>query len=853
MATALIEHEFDPTGINSLNLINDEQHNNIDPFSRILAPEHGRFFTESLIVKNVVNNTQLVKDEDYICIEFEQRLSLRTGKEVCRGILIVNDTLLPPFTLTYQSVGGEQGYANSNLLAVLEDKKLMPLPIEWRDVTDKPAFFNPDEHLHDIREIYGFEYIVAALSRIANAINIGCFPSYSSLLSYIDAILLKIKIDMDKYLDEKLESEMLKFKSIFTIRYFEINNLANLAAATELDGNNAGKREYKVEDLVANKYMTLEALVGLKNKFFDSFVSKKDSNYGYSVGRYELPIKSAIVNLKSGQTGTIISRLKAADINQDFTETLYPVYIEENKEFSITKLTNDQIGSLQLLLGIEKTNKEMFLTQLNADEHVLSIPWKRYTGPADYKQIEDALKLHIENFSDPHNVVKSQIQLGSVEDAEVVSKEEILQMKPIFKYVTFDGLLLFMRNFVLKNGHLDTKPKDTQSEYLTDNCVVVYSPPGYGCDQRCDFPAGTTLPPEIATTEIFVTLSPVTNVIPFNIEGFVTVDISGLINGNKYLIKYFFGDLTDDKNAFINDDEDSFIANGETHTLQYSLGKNINEDSVIEYLLYARVVQNNKQSNTKDSNVVSVLLEKPIPTTAPPTTSNSSSSSSTAAPTTTSTAPPSTTAATTPTPTVRPRANFTGFKTQEIKNSHKVITSWVDPDYGTTVNWPHTGPNVVLDDFHDSPTINYNLTYGPDGYYNWTEGGFKESPARLVGISTPNELTHKFFYQGTDEGADVYPDVNGYDRWIQTRVEAAPGDPITGITIRNEGNLFFFNIPYMPIGYIDPVYNVYGFAGYVVFYLNGIELCAVNIISYSRAKHWRLSSVWYSVPYGYIP
>lgn len=509
MPTALIEHGFDPTGINPLNLITDEQHNSIDNFSRILAPEHGRFFTESLLIKEGVSNTVLNKDQDYIPIEFEQKLSLRTGKEVCRAILIVNDSLVPPFSLTYQTVGGEHGYANSNLLNVLEDKKLPPLPIEWIDVTDKPFEFAPEQHLHDIREIYGFEYIVASLSRIARAIEIGCFPSYTSLLSYIDSVLNKLKLDMEKYLDDNMPIEFLKFRSIFTIKYFDLDKLENLSAATELDGNNSGKREFTKNDLLINKYMTLEALVGLKNKLFDSFVSMKDSNYGYSVGRYELPLKKSIINLGNSKTVTIIAKQNAIDSNQDYTDSLYPNFIGNKKELTLTKLTNNASDSKQLLIGLEKTNNEMFLGKLNADEGIDDIDWKRFTGPIDFKQISDALLFHIDNHSDPHNVVKSQLHLGALENTEVVSKEEILAMKPIFKYLTFDGLLIFMKNFVLKNGQLDTKPMDVSSNYLTDNCVVVYSPPGYGCDQKCDFPSlpPVTYPPE-------TTLPPTTTPIP---------------------------------------------------------------------------------------------------------------------------------------------------------------------------------------------------------------------------------------------------------------------------------------------------------------------------------------------------
>lgn len=492
------KYPLDKTGKDPANLVTDELHTEIDSFARIIIPELGAFFTESLIVKDS-NDNNLTFGTDYINGEFNQNLSLICGKEICTTVLIVNKLLETPFKLTYQATGGEGSASRTEILEKYELLLNRTYPdLFWNEIIDKPPEFKPTHHLHDILEIYGFEYIVQALNRIKNAIDIGCFPSYQSLLSYIDAMLLKLASDMNKYLDENMDDAIIKFKEQFNKAYFDLDNLENLSAATELDGYNAGLRIFTSDNIIVNKYMTIEALVGLKNALYVSFVTMQESNFGYTTAQYGLPEYKTIMNLNNSQAITVISQSLAKE-ERIPNDKIYPPQLDEEDELIIQKLTNKRDNKLGNLLGINKNKSDLFFGTIDQVKGKFVVSWTRNIPDTELVSLAKIIDGHIADYGiplgDPHEINKKQIELEFVENLEVVSKEDILALKSTHKYVTFDTLLYFMRAFLLQNGKVQPISSDSNNKFIIDNAVVVYTPSGVGCGDDDCTPPTTTIPP----------------------------------------------------------------------------------------------------------------------------------------------------------------------------------------------------------------------------------------------------------------------------------------------------------------------------------------------------------------------
>lgn len=479
MPTNLIEYELDPTGLEVSNLITNEVHNNVDTLTGIVIPKFGDFFTDGLVIRNNTNAI-LVRDVDYVPIEFNQEASLKYGKEICRGILVLTNKALSPFTITYQVLGGQRSYSNENLLAVLQDKILPPQPIEYAEIYDVPVQFPPEHHLHDIDEVYGFEKIVAALNRVKVAIEVGSFPAFKSLMGFLDSSLLKIRIDMNAYLDDRMEEELQKFKDQFTKEYFGIENIPNLRRATEAEGYAVGAKSFLSTGIVENKLMTLEALVGLKKVFFESFIRKQMTGLDLSSAVYGAPTAVTIRDMSNRSTITVISKNSALLNEVPYDESVYPLELPDANEFIILKVSNGLSNGGGDIIGFDQIGKVIYHGNVAQGWSGVEISWKQNFAYDQLQALKATIQTHIEDEENPHETDKTQIGLDKVENLPVVTKQELDDITSVRKYMTFDSLMYFMRTHMLQNGPTSIVPENSQNKFLIDNAVVVFAPGG-GC------------------------------------------------------------------------------------------------------------------------------------------------------------------------------------------------------------------------------------------------------------------------------------------------------------------------------------------------------------------------------------
>lgn len=185
MSTPVIRYPFDPTGINQNNLVVGELQTMPARKIRAVAPEYGPFYTKGLVITDTATNLPLTPDQFY-CAEFETMASLETGLEVMRIIMITDQTVSSTISLQYQVVGGEYSASADAIIQQIYNLNLDDRPAAWPLIIDKPAAFNPSAHLHDVGDLVGFEYTVAALDRISKAILLGDEASHDAIYKYID-------------------------------------------------------------------------------------------------------------------------------------------------------------------------------------------------------------------------------------------------------------------------------------------------------------------------------------------------------------------------------------------------------------------------------------------------------------------------------------------------------------------------------------------------------------------------------------------------------------------------------------------------------------------------------------------
>lgn len=191
MVPQVIQLPLDPTGQSANNLVQGETHTLIaNRTYRAIAPTCGAFYAESLKVYDV-NGVQLTDGSNgtprqYYAAEFLELPSGRYNQDIYSIVLIIDPAVSANVSIDYQALGGD---FSRNIQAIIDQIEALGLdnrPVSWGDILNKPSEFDPAKHLHDIGDVYGFEYVVHALDRIRDAIEVGDDASHMAIYAYVD-------------------------------------------------------------------------------------------------------------------------------------------------------------------------------------------------------------------------------------------------------------------------------------------------------------------------------------------------------------------------------------------------------------------------------------------------------------------------------------------------------------------------------------------------------------------------------------------------------------------------------------------------------------------------------------------
>jgi hypothetical protein len=187
MSTVQIKYPLDPTGVSPDNLVRDEPKALQARKVRVFVMNNGAFFTESLVVKDAATSRVLTRGVDYYASEMYELPTLRYGKEICAVVCVTDITCSSNVLVSAQMLGGEFSYAHDAVVQLVTALQLDDRPTSWGNIIGMPELFAPAPHLHDIGDVYGFEYLVQAVQRLGMAITLGSAAGENKILAYVDA------------------------------------------------------------------------------------------------------------------------------------------------------------------------------------------------------------------------------------------------------------------------------------------------------------------------------------------------------------------------------------------------------------------------------------------------------------------------------------------------------------------------------------------------------------------------------------------------------------------------------------------------------------------------------------------
>lgn len=452
MATYKPVLPLDLTGTSADNLIADEEHILDQGQKRLIIPKYGSFFEAGLKLFHPVLARDLVKDTEYMIVELYQKASLETGKAVFNAIIITDQTLDGSVMVDYQALGGPFMANNEELLAWVNATLVNPISIAWDDLKDKPREFNPEEHYQHIRDLYGTEYLVDELKRIEEAIDVSTIPIHSQMKGILKRRLADATVEANTTTTDFINQYFAEFAFFNGKNVVGLSNLNNYAPMTPEKGYEIAKPSYYVRDNDELFYLTLSALGGFAKGLRDNFAIKEDTGLDLRLPIYREPNKASMIALPNAGVFMMRSKLYAAENGLHYDKGIYPKDVTEGEEFAVMRLSHNDANHGGAWMGYSMQSHNAYLGTLRNDGCATQFEWVQFLKDGGLNEFNALIEAHIVDYKNPHNVGKADIKLDLVENLPVVTPDEIQGDKGVFKYVTLDTLMYYMRKFLTNAG-----------------------------------------------------------------------------------------------------------------------------------------------------------------------------------------------------------------------------------------------------------------------------------------------------------------------------------------------------------------------------------------------------------------
>lgn len=172
-------YPLDLTGNHPDNRVMAEAHS-ITPQERIFNVMAGAFYTESIQITYL--GEQLTAHEDFRFHRVVEDAIRQSGKDVAMLIEITDKSVSGDIEVRYQAVGGEFQNIHESLVDMLENYKHDARGTFYKDIIEKPRFFEPVRHLTSIYDIYGLNPIAGPLNELVSIARHRATKENSSLL-----------------------------------------------------------------------------------------------------------------------------------------------------------------------------------------------------------------------------------------------------------------------------------------------------------------------------------------------------------------------------------------------------------------------------------------------------------------------------------------------------------------------------------------------------------------------------------------------------------------------------------------------------------------------------------------------
>lgn len=439
MTERLIFLPEDWVGDKPSNLIVNEVHSPVPGKLRLVLPNFGAFYKESLVVKDAITGdlvtTGIIMGDPYVPAH-----SL-SGKDAYTCFLL-DETAPTAVSITYQGVGGVQSRNALEIAQWLHERiQSRTGTLRFSELLDFPYAVEPKDHQHLLSHVFGLEYVTNQLGRLKEQLAsapVGYLEEcYTKAKVYLEQTLLRSKTTVEGI----VASAWRDFEKEMSLFNLGIDLLRNHSPLGDVGVLAADPRF--THDEIDERYVDLYGL-GAFSKELVKHILHTQTGIDLTFSELREPIRGSFIGAAIGETFVLPSPRKAKSFAYA-SPKIYPPDFPADSDMIVVKTIANRSNLGGVFNAFCQETQEQWIGLLQNDRFNDPIVWNKVYFDSDGAPAVDAMLAHQSARGAVHEETKAQLGLAFVENLPVISPEEIITRESKRKYLTYDALMAYWR------------------------------------------------------------------------------------------------------------------------------------------------------------------------------------------------------------------------------------------------------------------------------------------------------------------------------------------------------------------------------------------------------------------------
>jgi hypothetical protein len=407
MIPNIYRYQVDLSGQSNDNYVTGEIHAIGTQPVRAIAPTGGIFYGASMALVDAFTQKELTPTQ-YSFQFLDTPSSIEAGQEVWGVVLIIDPSVGPNVSLSYQAFGGANAQVNTTMTQEVAALALDARGISFTNITDPPSTYTPVPHMHWVGDTYDWDYVVSALELCLNAMALAEAASYDTTLVYVDQQAGLRTQDITTFANA-LQQHIQNYQNPHQVTLAQVDVYASAQVDT-LIANEATARVSA--DASVNASIQTHA-----TNYLNPHADTADSIGGYSITETNANLAAVVASVNARIASDNLA-MTSHIANHNNPHVLTLVQLNAESTSVITAAITAALTPISTQMASDLSSMNVHIAN-RSNPHQTTIAQIGAWDSGDIQAYSNAIAAHEANYNNPHQV--SAAQAGTWTAAQINS------------------------------------------------------------------------------------------------------------------------------------------------------------------------------------------------------------------------------------------------------------------------------------------------------------------------------------------------------------------------------------------------------------------------------------------------